>query len=105
MRWSRWPTWLPTRVGLHPHTSFLPCRCERASEAQKKADAEAEQAEAEKRQVRAKAQAAAACAEAMYEIVGDSPKAMDLDGGVKQAGDNVAALVPKCKDSIASAGG
>jgi len=70
---------------------FLPCRCERTSEAQKKADAEAELAEAEKRQVRAKAQAAAACAKAMLEIVGDIPKAMDLDGGLKQAGDNVAA--------------
>jgi hypothetical protein len=41
----------------------------------------------------------------MLEILSDVPKTTDLDEGLKQAGDNVAALVWKCKDSIASAGG
>jgi hypothetical protein len=42
---------------------------------------------------------------AMLEIVGDIPKAPNLDEGLEQAGDDVTALVPKCKDSVASAGG
>ena len=32
-------------------------------------------------------------------------KATNLDEGLKQAGDEVTALAPKCKDSVASAGG
>jgi hypothetical protein len=82
-----------------------------ASDAQKKAEAEsdqakaeAEQANAEKRQLRAKAEAAAACAKSMLEIVGDIPKAPSLDEGLQKAGDDISALVPKCKDSVASAG-
>lgn len=75
-----------------------------ASDAQKKAEAEADQADAEKRQLRAKAEAAAACAKSMLEIVGDIPKAPNLDEGLQQAGDDVKALAPKCKDSVASAG-
>ena len=35
---------------------------------------------------------------------GDIPKADNLDDGLKQAGDELTALVPKCKDSVASAG-
>jgi hypothetical protein len=41
----------------------------------------------------------------MLEIVGDIPKAANIDDGLKQAGDDITALVPKCKDSVASAGG
>ena len=75
------------------------------SDAQKKAEAEAEQAQAEKRQFGAKAQAAAACAKSMLEIVGDIPKGSSPEEGLKAAGDEITALVPKCKDSVASAGG
>jgi chromosome segregation ATPase len=75
-----------------------------ASDAQKKAEAEADQAEAEKRTFRAKAQAAAACAKSMLEIVGDIPKASNIDEGLQKAGDDVKALAPKCKESVASAG-
>ena len=78
---------------------------ESSSDAQKKAEAEAEQAQAEKRQLGAKAQAAAACAKSMLEIVGDIPKASSPEEGLKAAGDEVTALVPKCKESVASAGG
>jgi hypothetical protein len=78
---------------------------ESTSDAQKKAQAEAEQAAAEKRQLGAKAQAAAACAKSMLEIVGDIPKASSPEEGLKAAGDEVTALVPKCKESVASAGG
>jgi hypothetical protein len=74
-----------------------------ASEADKP-EAEADQAEAEKRQLGAKAEAAAACAKAMLEIVGDIPEAGSLEEGLKIAGDQVSALVPTCKDSVASAG-
>ena len=70
-----------------------------------KPEAEAKQAEAEKRQLGAKAEAAAACAKSMLEIVGEIPKAGSVDEGLKQAADQVTALVPKCKDSVASAGG
>jgi hypothetical protein len=41
----------------------------------------------------------------MLEIVGDIPKASSPDEGLKAAGDEVTALVPKCKESVASAGG
>jgi hypothetical protein len=47
----------------------------------------------------------AACAKSMLEIVGDIPKALSAEEGVKAAGDEITALVPKCKDSVASAGG
>jgi hypothetical protein len=40
----------------------------------------------------------------MVEIVGDIPSAASLDEGLKQAADEVKALVPKCKDSVAAAG-
>jgi hypothetical protein len=66
--------------------------------------AASDQDEAEKRQLGAKAEAAAACAKAMLEIVGDIPEAGSLEEGLKIAGDQVSALVPKCKDSVASAG-
>ena len=75
-----------------------------ASEAAKP-EAETKQAEAEKRQLGAKAQAAAACAKSMLEIVGGIPKAGSVDEGLNQAADQVTALAPKCKDSVASAGG
>jgi hypothetical protein len=75
-----------------------------ASEAAKP-EADAKQAEAEKRQLGAKAQAAAACAKSMLEIVGGIPKAGSVAEGLKQAADQVTALAPKCKDSVASAGG
>jgi anti-sigma factor RsiW len=65
----------------------------------------AKQAQAEKRQLGAKARAAAACAKSMLEIVGEIPKAGSVDDGLNQAADQVTALVPKCKDSVASAGG
>ena len=71
-------------------------QAESSSDAQKKA---------EKRQLGAKAQAAAACAKSMLEIVGDIPKASSPEEGLKAAGDEVTALVPKCKQSVASAGG
>jgi hypothetical protein len=70
-----------------------------------KPEAEAKQAEAEKRQLGAKAEAAAACAKSMLEIVGEIPNAGSVDEGLKQAADQVTALAPKCKDSVASAGG
>jgi hypothetical protein len=41
----------------------------------------------------------------MLEIVGDIAKAGSVDQGLKQAADQVTALAPKCKDSVASAGG
>jgi hypothetical protein len=41
----------------------------------------------------------------MLEVVGDIPKASSAEEGVKAAGDEITALVPKCKDSVASAGG
>jgi hypothetical protein len=41
----------------------------------------------------------------MLEIVGDIPEASDIEAGIKTAGDEITALVPKCKDSVASAGG
>jgi chromosome segregation ATPase len=75
-----------------------------ASQAEKP-EAEAKQAEAEKRQLGAKAEAAAACAKSMLEIVGEIPKAGSVDEGLEQAADQVTALAPKCKDSVASAGG
>jgi hypothetical protein len=40
----------------------------------------------------------------MLETVGDIPKADSLDDGLKKAGAEITALVPKCKDSVASAG-
>jgi uncharacterized protein HemX len=76
-----------------------------ASAAQEKQKAEAAEADAQKRQLRAKADAAAACARATIEIVAEIPKAPSLDEGLKSAADEVKALVPKCKDSIAAAGG
>ena len=79
-------------------------QAESASDAQKKADAEAEQAEAEKRQLGAKARAAANCAKGMLEIVGDIPKAENLDAGLQKAGDDMKAFAPKCKESVASPG-
>jgi hypothetical protein len=41
----------------------------------------------------------------MVEIFGQIPKAASVDEGLKQAGEQVTALAPKCKDSVASAGG
>jgi hypothetical protein len=41
----------------------------------------------------------------MLEIIGEIPKAGSVDEGLKQAADEVTALVPKCKDSVATAGG
>jgi hypothetical protein len=52
-----------------------------------------------------KAQQDAACAKSMLEIVGGIPKAGSVAEGLKQAADQVTALAPKCKDSVASAGG
>ena len=49
------------------------------------------------------ASAAAACAKSMLEIVGQIPKAASVEEGLKQAGDEVKALAPKCKDSVAAA--
>jgi hypothetical protein len=48
--------------------------------------------------------AAAACAKATIEIVGGIPSAPSLDEGLKSAAEQLKALVPKCKDSIAAAG-
>jgi hypothetical protein len=70
-----------------------------------KPEAEPKQAEAEKRQLGAKPQAAAACAKSMLEIVGEIPKAASIDEGLKQAADEITALAPKRRDSVASAGG
>ena len=39
----------------------------------------------------------------MLEIVGEIPKAANIDEGLKQAGDEIKALAPKCKDSVAAA--
>jgi hypothetical protein len=33
------------------------------------------------------------------------PKAPSVEGGLKSAAEEIEALVPKCKDSVASAGG
>jgi hypothetical protein len=41
----------------------------------------------------------------MLEIVGEIPKAASVEAGLKQAADEITALAPKCKDSVASAGG
>ena len=41
----------------------------------------------------------------MLEIVGEIRKAASVDEGVKQAADEVTALAPQCKDSVATAGG
>jgi hypothetical protein len=41
----------------------------------------------------------------MLEIVGEIPKAASVDAGLKQAADDLTALWPTCKDSVASAGG
>jgi hypothetical protein len=41
----------------------------------------------------------------MLEIVGEIPKAASVEEGLKQAADEITALAPKCKDSVASAGG
>lgn len=41
----------------------------------------------------------------MLEIVGDIPKASSAEEGVQAAGDEITALVPKCQESVASAGG
>ena len=79
-------------------------QAENASDAQKKAEAEADQAEAEKRQLGAKAKAAAGCAKGMLEIAVEIPKAGSLDEGMQQAGEDMKAFAPKCKDSVASAG-
>ena len=76
-----------------------------ASDAQRKAEAEADQAEAEKRQLGAKAKAAANCTKSMLEIVGEIPGAENIDEGLQKAADDIKAMVPKCKDSVASAGG
>jgi chromosome segregation ATPase len=75
-----------------------------ATASQEKQKAQAEEADAQKRQLRAKAEAAAACAKATVEIVGDIPKAPSLDEGLKNAADQINALVPECKDSVAAAG-
>ncbi len=68
-------------------------------------EADAKQAEAETRQRGATAQAAAACAKSMLEIVDGIPKAGSIDEGLTQAADQVTALAPKGKESVASAGG
>jgi hypothetical protein len=39
----------------------------------------------------------------MLEIVGEIPKAPSIDEGLKQAADEITALAPKCKDSVAGA--
>ena len=70
-----------------------------------KAEAEAEQAEAEKRQLDARAEAAAACAKSMLGILGEIPTTGSVDEWLKEAADQITALAPKCKDSVASAGG
>jgi hypothetical protein len=41
----------------------------------------------------------------MLEIVGEIPQADNIDEGIQKAGDDIKALAPKCKDSVASAGG
>ena len=41
----------------------------------------------------------------MLEIVGEIPKAANVDEGLQQAADEIKALAPKCKESVASAGG
>jgi hypothetical protein len=40
----------------------------------------------------------------MLEVVGEIPKAASLDDGLTKAAADIKGLVPKCKDSIASAG-
>ena len=66
--------------------------------------AETEQAQAEERQAGAKAKAAASCAKALLEIIGQIPKAENVDAGLQAASADVTALVPKCKESVATAG-
>ena len=39
----------------------------------------------------------------MLEIVGQIPKAPTVDEGLKQAADEITALAPKCKESVAAA--
>jgi hypothetical protein len=39
----------------------------------------------------------------MLEIVGEIPKAPNVDEGLQQAADDIKALAPKCKDSVAAA--
>ena len=41
----------------------------------------------------------------MLEIVGEIPNAENAEEGLQQAADQIKALAPKCKDSVASAGG
>ena len=41
----------------------------------------------------------------MLEILGQIPEAENVDAGLQSASDEITALVPKCKDSVASAGG
>ena len=69
------------------------------------AKAEAEQAQAEERQAGAKAKAAASCAKAMLEIVGQIPQAESPEAGLQSASEEITALVPKCKESVTTAGG
>ena len=66
--------------------------------------AEAEQAQAEERQAGAKAKAAASCAKAMLEIVGQIPQAESAEAGLQTASEEITALVPKCKESVTTAG-
>jgi hypothetical protein len=40
----------------------------------------------------------------MLEIVVEIPKAGSLEDGMQQAGEDMEAFAPKCKDSVASAG-
>jgi hypothetical protein len=40
----------------------------------------------------------------MLEIVGEIPSAGSIDEGLQKAGDDIKALAPKCKESVASAG-
>ena len=41
----------------------------------------------------------------MLEIVGQIPKAESPEAGLQAASDEITALVPKCKESMATAGG
>ena len=99
------PTPRPTRPSRsrQGQAGDRPSRRRAAPRRPRSREAEAKQAEAEKRQLGAKAKAAAACAKSMLEIVGQIPKAASVDEGLKQAGDEIKALAPKCKDSVAAA--
>jgi len=40
----------------------------------------------------------------MLEIIGQIPKAENVDAGLQAASEDITALTPKCKESVATAG-